>query len=69
MIDQTDTSPEEVVDRNDWRQVNDKEYLQTVSKKVLDDNPKLVNISIWLVKVYTVVFLIHSGQLSLQGRV
>ena len=61
MIDQTDTSPEEVVDRNDWRQVNDKEYLQTVSKKVLDDNPKLVNISIWLVKVYTVVFLIHSG--------
>lgn len=42
MIDQADTSPEEVVDKNDWRQVNDKEYLQTVSRKVLDDNPKLV---------------------------
>jgi hypothetical protein len=40
-----------------------------VSRKVLDDNPKLVNISIWLVKVYTVVFLIHLGQPSLQGRV
>lgn len=61
MIDQADTSPEEVVDKNDWRQVNDKEYLQTVSRKVLDDNPKLVNISIWFAKVYTVVFLINSG--------
>jgi hypothetical protein len=32
-----------------------------VSRKVLDDNLKLVNISIWLAKVYTVVFLINSG--------
>jgi Asp-tRNA(Asn)/Glu-tRNA(Gln) amidotransferase B subunit len=46
IIDQADSSPEEVVDKNDWRQVNDKEYLQTVSRKVLDDNLKLVNISI-----------------------
>ena len=61
IIDQADSSPEEVVDKNDWRQVNDKEYLQTVSRKVLDDNLKLVNISIWLAKVYTVVFLINSG--------